>query len=160
MSLINRGTCRENKTCNCDIFYSGDACEVYEGCPQGVSKEICDAIISSHAIDKTEYSPPPVVNDPSDEILISDDLLTYTLIIMVIVLILGIVGSLFYCCCCRINGSQGGFSQPQTLQTLPTAQSLGQINGTFAQQSRQIPQRMSIQKHPSVISNGRILVSQ
>ena len=50
MGLIGRGDCLENKTCYCLPFYSGEFCETFIGCPQSVSPQICQQILTLNQI--------------------------------------------------------------------------------------------------------------
>lgn len=49
-----RGVCLKNKTCECIPLYSGSTCGTFNGCPNTVDSDVCDAIVSSNHFGKNK----------------------------------------------------------------------------------------------------------
>ena len=45
-----RGVCLDRGVCECGPFYSGKACEKYEGCPAQVNETVCEGLLKSNKI--------------------------------------------------------------------------------------------------------------
>ena len=53
LNLIFRGECLNNNTCKCQIFYGGDYCENYIGCPNTIDSQICTDVLAMNRVDQT-----------------------------------------------------------------------------------------------------------
>lgn len=49
-----RGICLENGKCECNIFFAGEFCEKFVGCPPE-TKEICATILNANGFSSQDY---------------------------------------------------------------------------------------------------------
>ena len=164
----------ENKECRCDPFYKGGACGTYAGCPHGITQSICDELIASHNIDKTNLPNPPKKKNDGLFSNLSMNTLWFIIVSVGIGLLIMLISGMIYCCCRRRNGtanqnqapnmqiilSSSGRSLNQTTNTMLPRMVQSQVNNAGRiQLPRMIqqPQSLVLNKNPSIISNVRVL---
>ena len=47
----------DNNTCQCNPFYTGDSCETYKGCPDGLLSDVCSVVIETSSVEPDTLPP-------------------------------------------------------------------------------------------------------